>query len=143
MKDVEADLDADALIRRAEAAVEGLKDEYPKSVEKHLVALDQAYDRARANPDQRDVEFEAIAGIAHDVKGEGGSYGYPLMTALGGSLYTFAKGRGECGEVHLDIINKHIEAMRAVIRERLEGDGGEVGKALLDALEGAVVKFAG
>ena len=142
MKDVEADLDADAMIRRAEAAVESLKDEYPKSVEKHLVGLQQAYDRARANPDQREVELEAIARIAHNVKGEGGSFGYRLMTTLGGSLYTFAKGRGECGDVHLDIIDQHIEAMRAVIRNRLEGDGGEVGKALVDALEDAIVKFA-
>ncbi len=132
------DLDAEAMVRRAEAAVEALKAAYPAWVERHFAGLEQACERARVDPGDRNAEFETIARIAHDIKGEGGSYGYPLMTTLGASLYRFVRAMGVCGDDRLDIVETHIAAMRTVIRDRLEGDGGAVGTTLVAALEKAV-----
>ena len=38
----------------------------------------------------------------------------------------------------VEIVKAHIDAMRAVIREKVAGDGGEVGRALLESLKDAV-----
>jgi chemotaxis protein histidine kinase CheA len=144
---VHGDDDAAEAVRRAEAAVAALKDEYPQWAEKHLAGLEAAMGEARSQPEDRSTHLEAVADIAHDVKGEGATYGYPLMTELGESLYRFAAKIKDdscaCGTVHLDIVDKHIEAMRTVIRERIEGDGGDLGRELLATFGKAVEKFSG
>ena len=43
---------------------------------------------------------------------------------------------------HLEIIKAHIDAMNAVISERVQGDGGETGRLLEQALEQAIAKYA-
>ncbi len=139
-------LDEAEMLRRAEEAVTALKGEYPIWVEGHLADLEKAYAGARANPDEGDVHLGTVAQIAHEVKGEGTTYGYPLMTMLGDSLCGFTRGmiegKTQRSDTHLDIIGKHIEAMRVVIRDRIEGDGGELGQTLLASLEKAVAKFS-
>jgi hypothetical protein len=38
---------------------------------------------------RRATEFKRINEIAHDMRGQGGTFGYPLVTTVAGSLYTF------------------------------------------------------
>ena len=79
-----------------------------------------------------------IANVAHDIKGNGGSFGYDLMTAIGGSLSTFCRAIGgsgaEIGDARLEVIRVHIDAMKMVIDHGLEGDGGETGADMVAML---------
>ena len=45
------------------------------------------------------------------------------------------------GGGHIGGDGDHIDAMRVVIRERVEGDGGEIGSELKKGLEQSVEKF--
>jgi len=86
--------------------------------------------------------FERINSIAHDMKGQGGTFGYQLMTDFVKGLYTFtAKGAG-LSDSHVKIIKVHIDAMRVVIRERIDGDGGDIGAELKKSLEISVQKYS-
>ena len=38
----------------------------------------------------------------------------------------------------VEIVKAHIDAMRAVLREKVSGDGGEIGRALLESLNKAI-----
>lgn len=139
-------LDEAEMLRRAEQAVTALKDEYPRWVESHITDLEEAYAKARAHPDACDADLGSVAEIAHDVKGEGTTYGYPLMTRLGDSLHRFTttmlEGANQRSDTRLDIIEQHIAAMRVVIRDRIEGDGGDLGQSLLASLEEAIARFS-
>ena len=40
----------------------------------------------------------------------------------------------------MEIVKAHVDAMRAVLREKISGDGGEIGKALIAALKEGIEK---
>ncbi len=91
---------------------------------------------------ERTQNFEEINLIAHELRGQGGTFGYPLITVFGKSLYDLTKPPCRQDDSNLEIVKAHIDTMRAVLREKIEGDGGEMGQALFKALKAAIVKFS-
>jgi CheY-like chemotaxis protein len=82
---------------------------------------------------------------AHELRGHGGVFGYPLVTKIAKSLYdatnrSFSKPLTESEHM---LYTAHIDAIRAVMRQRIEGDGGEIGQQLLAMLEVAKKKYSG
>ena len=132
---------ADILERVAEE-VRKMAEDYPDWVKEHLGAVQQEYEQARDNPEQRAKRMKAINLAAHELKGQGGIFGYPLMTTFGDSLYAFTAADGGLSDSHMEIIKAHIDAMRVVINERVEGDGGAVGEELTRALDQAIEKYS-
>ncbi len=134
-----APLDEAEMLRRAEAAVAALKEQYPLWAEGHIADLAASAEKARNDPGARAAHFAAIADVAHDVKGEGATYDYPLMTELGHLLHGHAAAvaarleadPGACDDAALETVDLLIAAMRRVIGERLENDGGAEGEALM------------
>lgn len=88
----------------------------------------------------RHKAFEQINLLAHELRGQGGTFGYPLITMFGRMLYE-ATGTG-CPEDDnaIEVVRAHVDAMRAVIRDKVAGDGGEVGRALMKSLKLAIDK---
>jgi hypothetical protein len=80
--------------------------------------------------------------VAHDIKGQGGSFGYHLMTAVGNQLCRFIENCSTWGPAELDAVKVHIDAMKLVIAQRMEGDGGKVGENLVGGLQAVVAKLA-
>ena len=111
-----------------------LADDYLERARLDIETLSDAYARAVADPAERGVQLERIAGLAHDVEGQGGSFGYPLMSVIGASLSGFCRATKRCGDDQLELIKTHIDAMQAVIANRLEGSGGARGAELVGLL---------
>jgi hypothetical protein len=91
---------------------------------------------------ERTTNFEEINLIAHELRGQGGTFGYPLITVFGKSLYEVTKPPCRQDDNSLEIVRAHIDAMRAVLREKIGGDGGELGQQLFKALKAAIAKFS-
>jgi chemotaxis protein histidine kinase CheA len=79
--------------------------------------------------------------MAHDMRGQGGSFGYPLMTRLSSSFCRFTEKMDKMDQGGIDILKTHVNAMRAVISNRVHGEGGAVGTQIADGLEQAVQKY--
>ena len=80
--------------------------------------------------------------IAHELRGQSGTFDYQLVTSFGKSLYkTTMDNEIEITEGYHELIAAHIDAIRNVFRNRITGDCGQVGKALLREIEGAVQKY--
>jgi CheY-like chemotaxis protein len=92
---------------------------------------------------ERNANFEEINLIAHELRGQGGTFGYPLITVFGKSLYDVTKPPCRQDDAGLEIVKAHIDTMRAVLREKIAGDGGEIGQQLFKALKMAIAKFSG
>jgi hypothetical protein len=88
-----------------------------------------------------DVEnLRPIFQIAHDMKGQGGSFGYQLITVIGDKLCRFVETLEKVGIAEMDVIRLHVESMQLVIAKRIKGDGGSDGATLLKGLEMVVAK---
>ena len=80
--------------------------------------------------------------IAHDIKGQAGSFGYLLLTEFAHSLAKFTKLVESPSKEQIEVIKAHVDALTTIINNRIDGDGGEIGQALKSALQLAVAKFA-
>jgi CheY-like chemotaxis protein len=108
----------------------------------YLDRLSRQVTEAKQISGERTAHFEEINLIAHELRGQGGTFGYPLITVFGKSLYDVTKPPCRNDDASLEIVKAHIDTMRAVLREKIEGDGGELGQALFKTLKMAVTKFS-
>lgn len=130
------------VLARAEAAVAGLQAEYLTWAQGDLERLQGAFDAGRCTPDpQRAQAMRRVFEICHDIKGQGGSFGYDLMTVVGGQLCRFVEAHSSYGEREFAVVQLHIDVMRIVIGDRLVGDGGKVGQRLLNGLRAVLTKL--
>ncbi|MEQ8247721.1 MAG: hypothetical protein RID42_08555 [Alphaproteobacteria bacterium] len=130
-------------LEQAMAELDKFAEDYPDWVQGQVRELYDVLKKARDKDDtRRSIEFKRINEIAHDMRGQGGTFGYPLVTTVADSLYKLTGTRALTSESHLEIVKSHIDTMNAVIKERVEGDGGILGRELLTALEKAIEKFS-
>ncbi len=132
---------SEELLELAAAEFSKMSEDYPDWVSGYIDSLYKAHrGAAEVVPDSRAKAFREINAIAHEMKGQGGTFGYPLITIFGKSLYDFTEGTAMRDDNHLEIVKAHIDAMKAVIGGRIEGDGGAVGNELREALREAIDK---
>lgn len=131
------------ILKRAENAITKMSDDYSRWANEDLVNLDAALDKLRADGTDHTAELKDMFRVALDMKGQGGSFGYILITAIADSLMKFIEDRTEANEFDLEVIAAHLAAMRAVFSHEVRDDGGPVGEQLMDGLFKLKVKAAG
>lgn len=86
----------------------------------------------RADP----VRLKELYDMTHEARGQGGSFGFPLISVVGDSLCKFLDGRPRLKSRDLDVVRVHIMAMKAIFRQGLKGHQDGLSKEL-HALLGA------
>jgi|TARA_B100002003_G_C13912103_1_gene443827 hypothetical protein len=129
-------------IKAAEAEFQKMSEDYPDWVQSLVEELMDSYRRCIDTPELRHEKMAVIHDIAHDMKGQGGTFGYPLITDFGESLYKCTHKSEQCSDNLVGLIKAHIDGMKAVINGRISGDGGEIGKELLESLNQAIQKYS-
>lgn len=131
-----------ALLERAENELQRAAFDFTEMARRYLSDLSNLCEEALKQPAGRRKQFEAINILAHELRGQGGTFGYPLITTFAKMLYS-ATGDG-CREDDngIEIVKAHIDAMRAIIRDKVAGDGGDAGRALTAGLQAAIEKRA-
>ena len=81
--------------------------------------------------------------IVHNVKGQGTSFGYPLMTRIGESLMRLVKIAEESAAPDPRLLGAHVAALRTVLQHDIRGRGGASGDALAEKLESLVAATLG
>jgi chemotaxis protein histidine kinase CheA len=119
----------------AEAALAALSAEYPGYAKADIVRIEQLMHMLIPDAEGFADTIDAIFGVAHDIKGQGASFGYDLMTVLGDALCDLTREQRSMTASELDRAETIVSACRAVLDERLTGDGGPRGLALLHRLE--------
>jgi hypothetical protein len=130
----------------AEAAIRRSSEDYFQSIAEDLAKLQKIYDIAIADPPKRAQHLEDLHGVVQAIAGQGSSFGYPLVTGLGSQLCHYIEdhlfplaGERIPNEAELEVIKVHMETIKLVIQQKMEGEGGEMGKKLVSGL-GAVIK---
>ena len=111
-----------------------LQGDYAAWAQQDIDGLRTALEEARNNPDDQGAAIAALYTHALELKGQGGGFGYDLITAVGDLLNKFMEGRESVEGKDFEIIAAHIDAMQAVIRDRIKGNGGKVGMKIVEGL---------
>lgn len=109
----------DDLLREAEAAVAELAASFTTWVQDDLASARKALGAAKRNPADNLGAAQEIFGICHNIKGQAGSFGYKLMTAIGGQLCDMIRDRSEsAGPELLKAVKAHLTAFAVPGRAR-------------------------
>ena len=130
-----------AALERAESVIAGMADSYLDWVEDDLVKITDALKELKAHVDDPADYLEKIYQIAHDMKGQGGSFNYDLMTILGNDLCRFVEEKTQATPGDVEVISLYISTMQIVISKRMSGDGGPEGTKVLAGLSAVVQKI--
>lgn len=135
-------VDAEALAR-AEQIIADMADDYLEWVEDDLLNIAEALDNLKAagKKDRRE-HIERIFQISHDIKGQGGSFGYGMMTRIGDQLCAFTETLESAAAAEIEVLELHVDAMKLIIANRMSGEGGQVAKKLFQNLKKVTEKVA-
>lgn len=123
----------EALIAAADAAVAQLSTSYRQALEADATRLDAALAAAEA-PDARDRNLADVFTIAHDMKGQAGSFGYDLLAQIAHGLCAQLRAAVPAGPRDVEIASVYARAIRFVVEKDLRGDGGAIGGKMLAEL---------
>ncbi|HWK44817.1 MAG TPA: hypothetical protein VNT30_08840 [Stellaceae bacterium] len=115
--------------------------DYPVLLEADLAVIETSL-RALAQGGFDDpAVWAALYGRLHDVKGQGGSFDYALVTDIAQQACQLLRAinrdfdlRRRASEALLTSLGHQVAALRLIARYRLTGDGGARGAQLLDGL---------
>lgn len=123
-------------LARADKTLEAMSGSFEKWLDADLAKL-QAARLEAADAGWTDPVIDAIWRAAHDLKGMGGTYGYPIVTRLAASLCRLTE--TEAGKIaaraNPALIDAHVDGLRAALRDRITSDAHPVGRALVNTLE--------
>jgi len=133
---------SEEMLARAEAAVQSLSDQFGELLASQIAELGRLHAEGAAAPVEKQLDIaKRIFEIAHDLRGQAGTFDYPLITRIGASLCRFTENLTDCDARCYEVIRVHIEAMDAVLHNGLQGDGGPLGEQIAGGLETAVKKI--
>lgn len=133
------------IIQAAERRIQALVGDYADWVKKYISSMTDSEAALSPDPESRQSNKKHIANInriAHELRGQGGTFDYPLITKLCKSLYEATSNPDrQITDDRKNLIDAHIDAIRTVFKNRITGDGGEIGLALLHDIDVAVRKY--
>jgi chemotaxis protein histidine kinase CheA len=123
-----------AAVARAEAALKSLEGNFNQWLNDEIAKLEAA----RAQITEAGQTAETMEGLylrAHDLKGLGGTYGYPAITRIASLLCAKIADKRQRLETSLSCIDAHIEAIKTVVRDGIKSEEHPEGLRLISDLE--------
>jgi hypothetical protein len=119
-------LEADAVVRRISSSYVGMLQGDLCRMRECLTAAQDAGNVAG--------NLTALFDIAHDVKGQGGTFGYPLISQIAEALCRYLAAALPQNIADLSIVEVHLDAITTVARHQIIGDGGVIGADIVRSL---------
>lgn len=126
-----------AAIAKAEAALKSLSGNFTQWLNDEIAKLEAARQVVRAEGPSAE-NMESLYLRAHDLKGLGATYGFPLITRIAGLLCRLIDDKSKRLQAPLPLIDSHIDAIKAAARDDIKTEDDPVGAALVQELEGRV-----
>jgi len=127
-------------IKRAEQAIEELKEEFAGWIVEDVDKLTAARDAFAAN---RNADtFGTLYRAAHDLKGQGATFDFPLVARVAASLCKFTDGSSTGEALPLNLIDAHVNAIKIIVRDKIKNPSDDRTANILAAeLEAQVSEF--
>ena len=124
-------------IAKAEAALKNLSGNFAQWLRDEVAKLDAARQTVRAEG-MTPENMQALYMRAHDLKGLGTTYGYPLITRIAASLCVLTGDAGKRMSAPLALVEAHIDAVQAAVRDDMKTEEHPVAARLAETLEAQV-----
>lgn len=134
-------LDTDA-IARAEAALKSLSGQFSEWLQDEINKLEAARAEVHAQG-MTPQTSEVLYMRAHDLKGLGTTYEFPIVSRIAASLCKLIDDPATRSKAPLSLVDAHIDAIKAAVRENIKDADHPVGQVLVTELERKVREHLG
>jgi len=127
-------------IARAEAALAELSTEFTGWMHSECERLEttrREVKRLGFTEKTHDELFRA----AHDIKGEAATFGYPQVAGVAESLCRLIEHTPKMTSIPITLVDQHVDAVRAIIREHARPDVADVAAVLIRRLREVTDEF--
>jgi len=132
----------DEAVARADNTLKAMSGSMEQWLDADVERLQQA--RLAAEAENWSVaSLEQLMSVAHDLKGMGGTYGFPLATQLAASLCRLIETDAGKAVAQREpaLVRAHVDALRAAVRERIRENTHPVGRILVETLDAQVQRL--
>jgi HPt (histidine-containing phosphotransfer) domain-containing protein len=127
-------------VARAEQALADLSTEFSAWMQQECDRLDRARQQI-LQQGFNNATREALFHAAHDIKGEAATFGYPAVAAAAESLCRLVEHTPTMDRIPIPLMEQHVDAVRAIIREYSRPDVETMATELTRALREVTDKF--
>ena len=127
-------------VARAEKALSELSSEFSSWMDSECERLDKARHAVKAAGWSKRNK-EALFHAAHDIKGEAATFGYPAVAAAADSLCRLIEYTPDPTRIPGKLLDQHVDAVRAIIREYARSDAIELAETLTARLREVTDEF--
>lgn len=120
----------------ADRAIERLSKDYDKHLAEDMDALGKYMTAVKADPSSENLK--TLFRLVHNMRGQAATFGFPLITEVGRSLCLYLLETEDEPDANITLIEQHVNALRVIYREKIEGAGDTVSRQVVAALMKAV-----
>jgi chemotaxis protein histidine kinase CheA len=127
-------------VEAAEQALSRLSVDFAIWMQEECTRLDAA--RRKVKNEQLSQETsQALFLAAHDIKGAGKTFGFPEVVRAADSLCRLIEHSPDLKKIPMSIIDQHVDAIRAIVREHARADIGAIAGVLTEKLRTVTDEF--
>ena len=127
-----------ALAAIAEKALEDAKPQVKVHVQGEVGRLQALMAKVLASQGQDHAAMKEMFGVSFELKGQGTSAGFNLITRFGDSLCRYIEAVREPGAKEIAIMKAHVDSIAAIMSRGIQGDQNPIGLAIAAELEKVV-----
>jgi HPt (histidine-containing phosphotransfer) domain-containing protein len=116
-------------VSAAEQALTTISNDFKSWMRNECDRLDQARDLVKTNG-LSETTREELYLAAHDIKGDSGTFGYPQVSPAADSLCRLLELTPDLTKIPLSVIDQHVDAVRAIVREHSRSDIADISASL-------------
>jgi len=121
-------------VAKAEAALKSLSGQFSQWLQDELSKLEAARAAIRAEGLNAETGSRLYT-HAHDLKGLGTTYEFPIVTRMAGSLCKLIEDPAKRMSAPMSLVDAHIDAIRASVRDGIKDASHPMGKVICEELE--------
>ena len=111
---VKAGANPSEMIAHAEESVIKLGDEFETIFNENVAALVTSMADVRKGGMVRERALIQMRRLLHDLRGQAGTFGYPLVSHVGDSACKFIDLSENFGDIEIEVLRMHVDALKAI-----------------------------
>jgi len=128
-------------VEAAEMAMMRLSGDFQLWMNDECLKLDAARQKIAATGVLSKETSQELYLAAHDIKGDGPTFGYPEVVRAADSLCRLIDHSPELTKIPMAIIDQHVDAIRAIVREHQRDDIAQIAGTLTQTLRAVTDEF--
>lgn len=128
-------------VAACQSAMDANKTNFEPMARQLLEQMEEAVRRASAPESDLDSLRQTITSPVMQIKANASMFGYPLAGDLANIMLSFIENATRIDRNMLEIVDAHRKTLDILIRNRIKGDGGEVGRKMKAELLNACKRY--